>query len=169
MDRYRGLVWSLARRVLGAGTDVEDAVQEVFIDLWKSAGRFQPQVASEATFVATIARRRLIDHRRRRTRQADVQAAVPVEEIDVPDDHEEGGGMEVAEEAARAVAAIRELRPDQQAVLKLSVYEGWSHQRIAEELKMPLGTVKTHARRGLQRVREMLGRPQPPTGRNETG
>ncbi len=77
--------------------------------------------------------------------------------------------MEVAEEAARAVAAIRELRPDQQAVLKLSVYEGWSHQRIAEELKMPLGTVKTHARRGLQRVREMLGRPQPPTGRNETG
>jgi RNA polymerase sigma-70 factor (ECF subfamily) len=52
--------------------------------------------------------------------------------------------------------AIRELRPEQQEILRLSVYEGWSHQRIADHLQVPLGTVKTHVRRGLIRVRDLM-------------
>src|ERR1043165_482447 len=65
--RYGGLVWSIARRFEGA--DAEDAVQEIFLDLWKSAARFDPQIASEPAFVAMIARRRLIDRRRTRRRR----------------------------------------------------------------------------------------------------
>ena len=61
LQRYEGLVWSLARRMLGESSEAEDAVQEIFIELWRSAGRFDPDEGSEATFVATIARRRLVD------------------------------------------------------------------------------------------------------------
>ena len=58
LDAYGGLVWSLARRLLVPGADVEDAVQEVFIEIWRSAGRFDPSMGSEVTFVATIHRSR---------------------------------------------------------------------------------------------------------------
>ena len=61
IDRYGGLVWSLARRFFANTADAEDATQDVFIHLWKSAGAYDPAIASEAVFVTTIARRRLID------------------------------------------------------------------------------------------------------------
>jgi RNA polymerase sigma-70 factor (ECF subfamily) len=156
IDCYGGLIWSLARKLVGAHADAEDAVQEVFIDLWKSADRFDPNVASEPTFVAMIARRRLIDSNRRRLRRPDQGQPVPIEDVDVPSGGQESDSAELADESSRAAAAIRELRPEQQEILRLSIYEGWSHQRIADHLQVPLGTVKTHVRRGLIRVRELI-------------
>src|SRR3954470_11204914 len=67
LARYGGLVWSIARRF--EGNDAEDAVQEIFLDLWRSAPRFDPQLSSEPAFVAMLARRRLIDRRRMRQRR----------------------------------------------------------------------------------------------------
>lgn len=61
MDRYGGLIWSLVRRLAPDYTDAEDIVQEILVGLWRSAGRFDPRIASEATFITMIARRRLID------------------------------------------------------------------------------------------------------------
>lgn len=159
MDRYSGLVWSLARRFCFNPTDAEDAVQEIFLDLWKSAARFDAQVASEATFIAMIARRRLIDRRRRASRAGRV-ASVEINTIRVQSERGGGGGdgrLERQEEAMRAAEAIEKLRPEQQRVLRLSVYQGLSHERIAEATGLPLGTVKTHVRRGLIRVRELIG------------
>ena len=156
IDRYGGLIWSLARKLVGVHADAEDAVQEVFIDLWKSADRFDPNVASEPTFVAMIARRRLIDSKRRRLRRPDQGQSMPLDDVDVPSSEQDRDAAEMAEEASKAAAAIRELRPEQQEILSLSVYEGWSHQRIADHLQVPLGTVKTHVRRGLIRVRELI-------------
>src|SRR5215813_10857739 len=72
LARYGGLVWSIARRFEGG--DAEDAVQEIFLDLWRSAARFDPQIASEPAFVAMIARRRLIDRRRTRQRRPITEA-----------------------------------------------------------------------------------------------
>jgi RNA polymerase sigma-70 factor (ECF subfamily) len=71
LDRHGGLVWSLARRLCPDPADLEDAVQEIFIDLWSAARRYDPAVAAESTFVAMIARRRLIDRRRRAARGPD--------------------------------------------------------------------------------------------------
>ena len=68
LARYGGLVWSLVRRSTSDAAEAEDAVQEIFVDVWQSASRFDPAVASEATFIAMIARRRLIDRARRRNR-----------------------------------------------------------------------------------------------------
>lgn len=155
IDRFGDLVWSLARRLLPRHVDSEDAVQEIFLDLWKSAARYDPQLASESTFVAMIARRRLIDRRRRLARQMDPAGSAPIDEVELPavalPDR-----VEIQEEAARAVDALGALRPEQQRILRLSIYDGWSHQEIADHLQVPLGTVKTHVRRGLIRIRELL-------------
>ena len=157
LDRFGGLVWSLARRFTRTAADAEDAVQEVFIAVWSSAGRYDPSIASETTFVSMLARRRLIDRLRRKGRE-------PVSEtIDYADDVASTGGttpqrqVEIDEDAQRAAGVLEQLRPEQQDVLKLSIYDGWSHQKISEHLSLPLGTVKTHARRGLMRIRERLG------------
>jgi RNA polymerase sigma factor (sigma-70 family) len=153
IDRFGGLVWSLARRFCYNSSEAEDAVQEIFLDLWRSAGRYDPSVAGEATFVAMIARRRLIDRRRRASREPDKQELNPSVSLD---DTPPLDRAEVSEEAAAAVRAMESLRPEQQKVLRLSIYQGLSHERIAEATGLPLGTVKTHVRRGLIRIREML-------------
>ena len=82
IDRFGGLVWSLARRFLDRPTEAEDAVQEIFIELWKSASRFDPSIASETTFVAMIARRRLIDRQRKLGRRLESEA-VSIENLDL--------------------------------------------------------------------------------------
>ncbi len=154
MDRFGGLVWSLARRLSATASDADDAVQEIFIDLWKSSERFDPAIASETTFVAMIARRRLLDRGRRRQRRIDTaplpEAPTAATTGPAPD------RTELAEEAGRAEAAMRQLRPEQQRVLQLSIFHGCSHEEIARSTGLPLGTVKTHARRGLIKLREML-------------
>lgn len=153
IEAYGGLIWSLARRLCPNRADAEDAVQEIFIDLWKSAGRFDETQASETTFVAMIARRRLIDRLRHTARQ-------PASEelsAEMVDSRRQDRQIEMNSEAALAAAAMRQLRPEQQRVLRLSIYQGLSHQEIATATGMPLGTVKTHARRGLLHIREALG------------
>lgn len=157
IDRYGGLVWSLARRYEGATrrVEAEEAVQEIFVALWESAGRYDATVASEPTFVAMIARRRLIDRRRRssRRRETDInEATMPARAESQAEDT-----LERREEADRAVRAVQQLRPEQRQVIELSVMHGRSHEEIARHMGIPLGTVKTHARRGLLRLRELLG------------
>ncbi|MGE3107366.1 MAG: RNA polymerase sigma factor [Phycisphaerales bacterium] len=153
LDRYGGLVWALARRAGAGQSDAEDAVQEIFTDVWRSASRFDPSVASEATFIAMIARRRLIDRRRRAARRATERATVDITSLA----HDEPAPMlDSHDEAAIAVKALQSLRPEQQNVIRMSVIQGMSHERIAESTGLPLGTVKTHVRRGLIRIRELL-------------
>lgn len=162
LDRYSGLVWSLARRLAMNDPDAEDAVHEIFIDLWKSAARYDPSLASEVTFVAMVARRRLIDRRRRLGRIPRMES---VRDDDVSQAASGPGGNaeqgvstapETSEEARIAAQELEQLNPEQQRVLRLSIFHGLSHEKIASALKLPLGTVKTHARRGLIRLRESL-------------
>jgi RNA polymerase sigma-70 factor (ECF subfamily) len=157
IDAYGPLVGSLARRMGFSGGELDDAVQDVFVALWRSAQRFDPALAGERAFVAMIARRRLIDLRRRLGRRAEGAATEVAEELS-SGERPAVEALAVRDEGARARAALGELRPEQRRVIELSVMEGLSHQEIADSTGMPLGTVKTHARRGLQRVRELLGR-----------
>jgi RNA polymerase sigma-70 factor (ECF subfamily) len=154
LERYSGLVWSLARRHSPSPHDAEDAVQEIFLEIWKSAGRYDPGVAAEQTFVAMIARRRLIDRSRRHKRQprADVLPEPEVIAAEMEPDR-----VEIADEAQRVSSVLRTLRPEQQKVLELSLVHGRSHSQISEQTGMPLGTVKSLARRGLMKVRRALG------------
>lgn len=148
--RFGGLVWSIAKRF--DPVETEDAVQEVFLDLWRSAGRYDPEVASEPAFVAMIARRRLIDRRRSRARRPvtddlDEVPSIPDAAAQQPD---------ACAEASQAARALVRLRPEQREVLVLATCHGLSHGEIAERTGMPLGTVKAHARRGLLSIRQAL-------------
>lgn len=154
LETYGGLVWSLARRCCPRHEDAEDAVQDTFVDIWRHAEKFDPDIASEATYIAMIARRRLVDRYRRSSRSPET-ATFSEETVSGDTDHEKW--IEVSEEAAHARALMQQLRPQEREVLKLSVNEGMSQRQIAEAMDMPLGTVKTHARRGLLRLRELLG------------
>jgi len=154
LNKYGGLVWSIARKMLRNPDEAEDDVQEIFVDIWKNAGRFDESKSSETTFIAMIARRRLIDKIRYSARRisADSLDDVLLEPFTRADKT-----MQMGLEAQQAAEAMRNLRPEQQQVLRLSIIQGMSHQEISEATGMPLGTVKTHARRGILQVREYLG------------
>ena len=155
MDRYGALVWSLVRSRIRNAADAEDATQEIFVELWKSAARYDPNAGSELVFVSTIARRRLIDRLRAQGRQP------PTEEFDEtalqpPED----GGLEAdvksAVEVGNAARALAALDPGQREILLMGVVQGMTHSEIALATGKPLGTVKTQLRRGLMKVRELI-------------
>lgn len=155
LDRYAGLVWSLARRFSTTESDAEDAVQEIFLEVWKSAERFDASVASEVTFIAMIARRRLIDRRRKAGRRPTSETLSTSTDAETSSPGVEAPAQD-REDVAAARRALAQLTPDQQRVLQLSIFHGLSHDRIARTTGLPLGTVKTHARRGLIRIRELI-------------
>ena len=154
MQRYGGLIWSLARRRCADVQLAEDAVQNIFLHLWKVAGTFDENIANETTFIAMVARRRLVDYQRKQMSRKDfthcefdhleMKAADPSTRI------------EITEEAARAERVLNQLPADQQTVIRLSVFDGLSHSKIASRTGMKLGTVKTHIRRGISKIRESL-------------
>jgi RNA polymerase sigma-70 factor (ECF subfamily) len=153
IDQFGPLVWAIARRLSPNRDDAEDAVQEIFLDVWKSAARFDPAQGTEKVFITTIARRRLIDRLRRHSQLPEF---APTEELDAVGWAEPGTRGEVAIEAERAAMAVAKLKPDQQKVIELAVLHGLSHSEIAAKTGMPLGTVKTQMRRGLIQVRELM-------------
>ncbi len=155
VDRYGGLVWSIACAVGIAPADAEDAVHEVFLAIWENAGRFDPSLGAESSFVGMIARRRMIDHKRRRGRRARLlaqHAAGGETPSATPDDD-----VLRAEELARIESAMELLSSPQRQVLRLALHRQLTHEQIASSTGLPLGTVKTHVRRGLIRLRDALG------------
>jgi RNA polymerase sigma-70 factor (ECF subfamily) len=154
LDRYGDLVWSLARRYLRNAADAEDAVQDIFIDIWGSSARYDRNIASEVAFISTIARRRLIDKIRAAERRPlmdslDDDEGAPIDP-GIPATAEDDTEVTIVERV------LAEMDPEHQKVLSMSLYEGYSHSEIAERLSLPLGTVKTRVRRGLIHIREQL-------------
>jgi RNA polymerase sigma factor (sigma-70 family) len=154
IDRYGALVWSLARRHLRQHADIEDAVQELFIEIWRKSARFDPRIASESTYITMISRRRLIDRQRKQARTVVPQSMVEEPPSRLPASED---AVDADESAKRARAFIGRLPVGERRVLELSFFEGLTQGQIAEVAEMPLGTVKSNARRGLMRLRKMLG------------
>lgn len=153
MNRFGPLVWALARRYTRSREDAEDAVQEIFTEVWRSAGRYDPARGSEAVFITVLARRKLIDRARAQNHQPRTE---PLSREIVDSVVEASSGADVAGEVANAARAIASLPAQQREVLLLSTVEGRSHAEIAETTGLPLGTVKTTLRRGLMKVRDLF-------------
>ncbi len=156
MDKYGGLVWSVARRWSDNAADAEDCTQEIFLELWKCAARYQPSAGSEAVFITTIARRRMIDRLRAKERRPKTQALEEGFASGIADPVSDQGVL--AAEAAIAIRAMAQLDQGQQQILLMAVVQGMTHSEISEATGKPLGTVKTQLRRGLIRVRELIER-----------
>ena len=152
IEKYGNLVWSIGRKFLYKESDVEDAVQDVFIAIWKAAEKFDHTKASEVTFISMIARRRFIDYLRKVSKHRNLQS--------IDDDN----GQELFKESILNKStdlqlikdAIGTLEIEDQELLKLSIYQGYSHSEIAKLLNIPLGTVKTRIRRNLIKLKGLF-------------
>lgn len=155
MNQYGNLIWLLAKKYTQTIEDAEDAVQEIFMEIWQNASKFDPSKASEITFVSLIARRRLIDRLRRVYRQPSINSIDEIIETQ-PNVFETEILNKI--DAKQAISAMKQIRPEQRDLLMLTIFEGMSHGEIALKTNIPLGTVKTHIRRGFESVRKIINR-----------
>lgn len=154
IDRYGNLVWGIIRRYIKDTTEAEDLVQEVFTEIWKKAGSFNPNVASETTYIGLIARRRAIDCLRRQGRQPGFETLDAAQSIPATDEVIPSATCDP--ETIRS--AVATLPDDTRQLFKMFFEDGFTHPEIAEKTGLPLGTVKTRLRRGLISLREHLQR-----------
>jgi len=153
-DRYGRVAYGLARRVLRDTALAEDAVQEAFLVVWRSAGRFVPERAQARTWLLTIVHRRAVDLvRREERRRAEPLAGAPAEEP--AGDPSEGAWLSLERDRVRD--ALGKLPDQQREALELAYYGGFTQSELAERLGEPLGTIKSRMFNGLARLRELLG------------
>ncbi|UYN84965.1 MAG: sigma-70 family RNA polymerase sigma factor [Microcella sp.] len=150
--QWSSLVYSLALRSLGNATDAEDVTQKVFVSAWRGRERFDPERATVSAWLVGITRHTIADmheSRARERRLAEQAAAfapeesVPSAEVDLAD------RLLIADEIAR-------LDPIPRTVVHLAFYDDLTHVQIAERLDLPVGTVKSHIRRSLSKLRGRL-------------
>lgn len=153
INQYGNLIWALAKKYTPKQEDAEDAVQEIFMEIWQNAARYDSSKASESTFISIIARRRLIDRLRKIYRRPVIQSIEDVFET-APNVFESQLNTKIR--ANQAIEAMKDLRSEQREMMMLNIYDGMSHGEISQKLNVPLGTVKTHIRRGFKRVREVI-------------
>ncbi|MGI8846253.1 MAG: RNA polymerase sigma factor [Thermoleophilaceae bacterium] len=157
-DRHSGPAFSLAYRMVGNRVVAEDVSQEAFVSIWRSRLRYQPDRGSVRTWVLGIVHHRAIDALRRNTVHDKRRASA--EGIEERFEAPEHTDVEVArrDEARIVRAAIDELPDEQCRVIELAYFGGFSHSQIADQLKMPIGTVKGRMRLGLDKLRRSLVR-----------
>ena len=148
-DLFAGLVNGLASRILRDRTEAEDVVQEVFVQVWRQASRFDPTRGSPEAWLCTIARTRALDRLRRRASRREEPAEASPGSTEAPR----------TEEALAVRKALDGLSADQRKALELAYYEGLTQSEIAKRLGEPLGTIKTRIRTAMIRLREVLGPP----------
>ena len=153
IEKYGNLVWSIGKKFLYRQSDVEDAVQEVFIAIWKSADKFDSSKAKEITFVSMIARRRFIDHLRKISKHKNLES---IDEDNSTHQLYKESMLNESTDLQLIKNAIKSLDIDDQELLNLSIYQGYSHAEISKLLNLPLGTVKTKIRRNLIKLQEVF-------------
>ena len=149
-DRYSGIVYGVALRVLGDASAAEDVLQEIFLQLWRNPQAFDANRGRLPSWLAVIARNRAIDHLRKRPQEDDI-AGLPI-----------STGVNLEDESAQRLAvekirgALGQLPAEQRRALEMAFFEGMTHTEIAGKTGEPLGTIKTRIRAGLLAVRKAV-------------
>ena len=154
-DRYSGPAYGLAFRITNDGTLAEDVVQDAFVSVWKQAARFDAARGQVKSWLMTIVHHKAIDAVRRRANRN--ERALPDGPGDFATDHgrpheETASSMD----AAAVRAAVKHVPDDQRRTIEMAYFEGLTHIEIAERMKVPLGTVKSRLRIGLEKMRDAL-------------
>ncbi|MFJ5263018.1 sigma-70 family RNA polymerase sigma factor [Streptomyces sp. NPDC088387] len=151
-----GPVFGLVKRVVRDPAQSEEVAQEVLLEMWRSAGRFDPGKGSALSWILTLAHRRAVDRVRsaraageREQREA-LRAGTPAFD-QVAEEVEAGLERELVRRCLDRLTAL------QRQSVTLAYYDGYTYREVAERLSLPLGTVKTRMRDGLTRLRQCLG------------
>jgi RNA polymerase sigma-70 factor (ECF subfamily) len=160
-DRLSGPLYSLAVRMLGDATEAQDALQDVFLQIWRRAPSYDADQSSVFSWAMLMTRSRVIDRLRARGRRLRVVSSM--------DDVNENAGSvdasvaEIAadtadrnEEALRVRSNLNKLPADQRQAIELAFFNDLTHHEIAARLNQPLGTIKARIRRGLLKLRERI-------------
>jgi RNA polymerase sigma factor (sigma-70 family) len=152
-DRYGGVAYGLALRVLRDETLAQDAVQDAFLAIWRGAARFLPERGKASTWILTLVHRRAVDLVRRENRRR-------VEPLDEREPAATDASVEdvawLRLERERVQAALRKLPDPQREAIELAYYGGFTQSELAERLGLPLGTIKSRMFAGLTRLGELL-------------
>jgi RNA polymerase sigma factor (sigma-70 family) len=151
-DRFGRLAYRLAFRILRDQALAEDAVQEAFLAVWRSADAYKRERAKPSTWILTVVHRRAVDIvRREQTRRGEPLEVAPEPSVGPADED-----AVLRDRRAAVQAALTELPGDQRQALELAYYGGLTQSELAERLGVPLGTVKSRMFAGLGRLRELL-------------
>jgi RNA polymerase sigma-70 factor, ECF subfamily len=150
--RSAPLIYTIAYRALGSSTDGEEITQEVFVSAWRARGNYQPEKGSLSGWLIGVARHRIADRQRARGRDLRLVQAV-TKQTDV---HVQPEALSTLIDRIVLTDEIDQLPHPRGTILQLAFWEGRSYPQIAEQLNLPLGTVKSHARRALLHLRTRL-------------
>lgn len=147
-DQYGSLVYSFALRVVGSPGLAEEVAQDTFLKIWNQASTWNPDRGTLVTWMLTITRYTAIDRLRKEQRQPT--------DISVPLEDEQATSDDMPWQDNRIMRALLDQLPgEQQRVIDLAFYQGMTHSEMASYLSLPLGTVKTRLRLGLQKLRDL--------------
>jgi RNA polymerase sigma-70 factor, ECF subfamily len=153
-DRYSGLLYPVALRILGNRMDAEDAMQRCWVQVWGSASSYDPKRGPVVAWLLTVIRSRSLDLVRSIGSRRRAEDAVETEPTDFPLDPSASAERQSLHE--RITRAMGSLTQEQRGVLEIAYFDGLSQSEISAHVGAPLGTVKSWTRQGLQRLRELL-------------
>jgi len=158
-DRLSGVLFSAAYRVLNSQVAAEDVLQDVFIQIWEKAPLYNPALGKPLTWALTLTRNKAIDRLRSIQRRNRLQDNVQ-RESEIFEQFDDRSSFEVfasAETSKLVREAIEKLSKDQRQVIELAFFSSMTQTEIAERLNLPLGTIKARIRRGMLKLRDMIG------------
>ena len=158
-DRHCRLLFSLILRILRDRGEAEDVLQEVFVRVWDRADSYNPSLGTPAAWLVRISRNRAIDRLRSRTVRAGIQAPEidrPEQAADPAPDADPERFAASTEERRVIAEAVAALPPEQRVLIECAFFEGDTQSELAERFDLPLGTVKTRIRTGMQSLRRAL-------------
>jgi RNA polymerase sigma factor (sigma-70 family) len=154
-DRFGNVAYGLAFRIVRDHALAEDAVQEAFLAIWRSAGRFVAERAKASTWILTLVHRRAVDVvRREQPRRAEPLETAPQPSANLTEDE-----AWLRLQRTRVQEALRRLPDQQREAIELAYYGGFTQSELADRLGEPLGTIKSRMFSGLARLRELLAEP----------
>ncbi|MEX0832174.1 MAG: ECF RNA polymerase sigma factor SigK [Nitriliruptoraceae bacterium] len=156
-DRFAGKVYGIVKRVVRDPAQSEEIAQEVLVEIWRTAARFDPERGSVQGWMLTTAHRRAIDHVRSEQAHRDRNQRVGVRDHFAVSHDETAETAEINFEHAQVREALNALSDLQRQAIELAYYQGYTYPEVAEILGAPVGTVKTRIRDGFIRLRDELG------------
>jgi RNA polymerase sigma-70 factor (ECF subfamily) len=151
----RAKLYGIVLRILRRSDLAEEVIQDTYLRIWRSAGEFNPSIATPITWMVAIARNRALDLVRKKS-----EASIEDEPNALDAASEDPGPLarhEMTDDLRRLLACLGDLEDDQRRLVLLAYYSGWSREQLAVKFERPVNTVKTWLRRSLIQIRECLG------------